>query len=465
MVPGSAEEAFGPERLPALVCRGSCHHPAMAAHGGELRYAEHDGAQLVYRMWGEGPPLLYVSSQFIPITAMDEEPAFERFIAQLASFATVIAFDRLGVGLSDPMHDDPTVEDWSAQLESVLDAAGFESGFVLGHGWGGLPSVTLAATHPARVDGLVLAMAAGWGETPGGFAVDEMVATARPSGQPASLDLLSLLSPTRADDVAFRRWWDSAGQRGASPAVAQQLLALQASADVTALIPEVDVPTLVIDRPDAPRAWTSDAPFGADIEGARVVEVDGIDFLLWLPDSDAVVAEIEDFLTGERRAAPGHRQLLTVVFTDIVGSTTAATRLGDDRWRDVLETHDRRMRSELQRHGGTEVDTAGDGFLSTFTTPSAAVRCARRLHRAMADIDLQLRVGIHCGEVEVREHSIAGIAVHLGARVQAKAEPGETWVTSTVREAMIGSPFAFSERGAHELKGVPGSWHLYAAVA
>jgi class 3 adenylate cyclase len=437
----------------------------VVALGGEIRYAEHRGAQLVYRMWGDGPPLLYVPSQFIPVTAIDEEPAYERFIAQLASFATVIAFDRRGIGLSDPMRDDPTVEDWSAQLESVLDAAGFESSFVLGHAWGGLASVTLAATHPERVDGLVLAMAAGWGGTPGDLTVDEVLATARPSDPPTSIDLLSVLSPTRVDDVAFRRWWASAGRRGASPAVAQQLLALQVSADVTALIPKVHVPTLVIDRPDALRSWPSDTPFGADIEGARVVEVDGIDVLLWLPDSEAVVSEIEDFLTGARRPAPVHRQLLTLMFTDVVGSTTSAARLGDDRWRDVLESHDRLMRAVLARHGGTEIDTAGDGFLSTFTTPSAAVQCAQRLHRAMADLDFQLRVGIHCGEVEVREHNIAGIAVHLAARVQAKAEPGETWVTSTVTEAMTGSAFVLADRGAHELKGVPGSWRLYAVTA
>jgi class 3 adenylate cyclase len=432
---------------------------------GEIRYAEHGDAHLAYRMWGDGPPLLYAHSQFIPVTAIDEEPAYERFIAQLASFATVIAFDRRGIGLSDPMRDDPTVEDWSAQLESVLDAAGFERSFVLGHGWGGLPSVTFAATHPERVKGLVLAMAVGWGGAPDGLAMDEVLATTRPSGQPTAVDLLSLLTPTRADDVAFRHWWDSAGQRGASPAVAQQLLALQVSAGVTDLFPQVHVPTLVIDRPDAARSWPSDTPFGADIEGARVVEVDGTDMLLWLPDSEAVVAEIEDLLTGERPNAPGHRQLLTVMFTDVVGSTTSAAQFGDDRWRDVLETHDRLMRAELRRHGGTEIDTAGDGFLSTFTTPSAAVGCARRLHRSMADIDIKLRIGIHCGEVEVREHNnIAGMAVHLGARVQAKADPGETWVTSTVREAMTGSAFAVEARGAHELKGVPGSWHLYAVT-
>jgi class 3 adenylate cyclase len=206
------------------------------------------------------------------------------------------------------------------------------------------------------------------------------------------------------------------------------------------------------------------ALFGADIDGARLVEVDGIDVLVWLPDSDAVVAEIEDFLTGERHPAPRQRQLLTVMFTDVVGSTTAAVRLRDDRWRDVLDTHDRLIRAELARGGGTEIDSAGDGFLSTFNTPSEASRCAQRLHRAMADIGVQLRVGIHCGEIELRAGSIAGIAVHIGARVQATAAPGETWVTSTVREVMTGSEFTLADRGAHQLKGVPGRWHLFAIV-
>jgi class 3 adenylate cyclase len=405
-----------------------------------------------------------VTSQFIPIAAIDEEPAYERFVARLATFATVIVFDRRGVGLSDPMRDDPTVDDWAAQLESVLDAAELHSSYVLAHGWGGLAAVTLAAISPERVRGLVLAMAAGVRGSPVTIAVDDVVATARPSGPATSVDLLRLLSPTRADDVAFRKWWDSAGRRGASPAVAQQLLAMQVSSDVSGLLPIVHVPTLVIDRPQARKSLPGFAPFGADIDGVRLVEVDGIDVLIWLPDSDAVVAEIEDFVTGERHPAPLRRQLLTVMFTDVVGSTTAAVRLLDDRWRDVLDTHDRLMRAELARDGGTEIDTAGDGFLSTFTTPSAAARCAQRLHRTMADIGVQLRIGIHCGEIERRTNSIAGIAVHIGARVQARAAPGETWVTSTVREVMTGSAFTFAERGAHELKGVRGRWHLYALV-
>jgi class 3 adenylate cyclase len=307
----------------------------------------------------------------------------------------------------------------------------------------------------------VLAVAAGRSITPPGVAADDVINAARPAVSAGAVDFFALLAPSRADDAAFRQWWDAAGPRGASPSVAQQLLHLQLTADVTPMTKEVQVPTLVVDRPGARFRMLEEA-FGADIEGARVAEVGGIDVLLWLPDSEAVVAEVEDFVTGERRAAPVHRQMLTVVFTDVVGSTDAAARLGDRRWRDLLESHDRLVRSELARHGGREIDTAGDGFLATFPMPSDAVRCARRLHETVVDLGLRLRIGIHCGEVEVRGENIAGIAVHLAARVQARSEPGETLVTSTVLESMIGSGVRFEGRGTHELKGVPGSWALFA---
>jgi class 3 adenylate cyclase len=429
---------------------------------GEIRYATHGDAHLAYRMWGEGSPLLYLPSQFIPIAAMDEEPSYERFLSGLAAFSTVIAFDRQGIGLSDPMRTEPTVEDWAAQGVSVLDAAGLDDAFVLAHAWGGLAGVTMAVRTPTRVRGLVLAVAAGRSIAPPGVAADDVINAARPAVSAGAVDFFALLAPSRADDSAFRQWWDAAGPRGASPSVAQQLLHLQLAADVTPMTKEVQVPTLVVDRPGA-RFRMLDEPFGADIPGARVAEVGGIDVLLWLPDSEAVVAEVEDFVTGERRVGPVHRQMSTVMFTDVVGSTDAAARLGDRRWRDLLEAHDRMMRSELARHGGQEIDTAGDGFLSTFAMPSDAVRCARRLHDAIAELGLQLRVGIHCGEVEVRGENIAGIAVHLAARVQARSEPGQTLVTSTVREAMIGSGVHFEALGGHELKGVPGSWDLFAA--
>lgn len=432
----------------------------MAGASGEIRYAAHAGAHLAYRMWGDGPPLLWVTSQFIPVSAMDEEPAYERFLMGLASFATVIAFDRLGVGLSDPMTEAPSAEDWTAQLESVITGAGFESAFLVAHGFGGIPAVTLAATRPARVRGLVLALALSGVEVEPED-IENITATAQPNAPNDEFDMLRGLAPSRADDPAFRRWWDDAGRRGASPAVAKALLTLQATADAAQYLDAVSAPTLIISRPQY-------SPIGAmrlleaEVPGARKVQVTGIDIFPWLPDSDTIVAEVEDFVTGERHGGSTTRSLLAVMFTDVVESTPSAVRLGDRQWTDLLEVHDRLLRRELDRHGGTDIDTAGDGFLSTFPTPSAAVQCASRLHRAMAEIGLRLRVGIHCGEVELRDPGIAGIAVHIAARVQAKAAPGETLVTSTTKDIVTGSGLELTQKGRYALKGLPGRWVLYA---
>lgn len=431
---------------------------------GDLRYAAHGDAHVAYRTWGEGPALLWLPSQFIPVMSMDDEPAYERFLLRLAAFSTVIAFDRLGIGLSDPIPsgERPTVKGWAAQCLSVLDAAEADRAYVVAHGGGGMPAVMLAARHRERVAGLVSAIAV----TDYGVGAQDSVTLNRVRGSAvpgteSDVDFLAELAPSRADDEGFRRWWNAAGQRGASPAVAQLLLEMQGTENVSDLVPDVDVPTLALYRPDNAQWVRGDPKFAAAIPGARVVEVAGIDALPWLPDSDAVVAEIEDFVTGTRRAIIGTRELLAVMFTDVVGSTDLAARLGDDHWRDLLEVHDRVMRRHLERHGGTEIDTAGDGFLSTFPTPSQAVQCATRLHRAMAEAGLHLRVGIHCGEVEVRGRNIAGMTVHLAARVQPKAAPATSVVTSTVREAMVGSGVTFTDYGAHGLKGIPGEWRLY----
>ncbi|MDQ1373788.1 MAG: hypothetical protein QOJ09_1126, partial [Actinomycetota bacterium] len=345
---------------------------------GDLRYAAHGDTHLAYRTWGQGPALLWLPSQFIPVMSMDDEPAYERFLLRLAAFGTVIAFDRLGIGLSDPMPpgERPTAAEWAAQCLSVLDAAEVERAYLLAHAGGGMPAVILAARHAERVAGLVSALAV---SDYGVGALDadalEQVRRSAVPGTDSKVDFIAVLAPSRADDEGFRRWMAQAGQRGASPAVAQLLLEMQGSENVNDLVPEVAVPTLAIYRPDYQSHWLSGNPrFAEKIPGARVVEVAGIDALPWLPDSDAVVAEIEDFVTGARRALTGSRDLLAVMFTDVVGSTDTAARIGDDRWRDLLETHDRIMRRHLERHGGTEIDTAGDGFLTTFATPSQAVQ-------------------------------------------------------------------------------------------
>ncbi|MEY2474934.1 MAG: hypothetical protein QOG87_249 [Actinomycetota bacterium] len=439
---------------------------------GEIRYAKHGDAHLAYRVWGEGPPLLWLPSQFIPVVAMDEEPAYERFLSRLASFSTLIAFDRIGIGLSDPIEPDnpPSIEEWAAEILSVLDAAGTDRAHLLAHLGGGMPAVLVAVEHPERVSGLVMAMGVGgFGDVAKDPDVLELVmSSASPEyteKHGRQVDFLAEMAPTRSSDPRFRSWWDNAGRRGASPSVARTYLGVHARSDVTGLAGQVTVPTLVINRPAYQAVITrGNYLFGMAIPGARLVEVPGIDALPWLPDSEALVAEVEDFVTGARRPNQATRTLLTVMFTDVVGSTDMAARLGDDSWRDVLETHDQLMRRELARHDGREIDTAGDGFLTTFAAPTHAVRCAARLHRAMAAIGLQLRVGIHCGEVEVRGQNIAGIAVHIAARVQSKAEPAETLVTSTVKEIMAGSDLTFTHRGMHPLKGVPDEWSLFAVL-
>ena len=269
---------------------------------GEIRYAEHGDAHLAYRVWGEGPPLLWVTSQFIPVSAMDEEPAYERFLMRLASFATVIAFDRLGIGLSDPMTEAPTAEDWTAQLESVMTAAGFDSAFLVAHGFGGIPAVTFAATRSERVRGLVLALAlAGVDVAPED--IEQITATARPGIAGEEYDMLRGLAPSRADDPAFRRWWDDAGRRGARPAVAKALLTLQAHASATHYLDPVSAPTLIISRPQHVSIRTMRL-LEAEVPGARRIQVAGIDIFPWLPDSDTIVAEVEDFVTGERHGDP-----------------------------------------------------------------------------------------------------------------------------------------------------------------
>lgn len=442
----------------------------MAGADGDIRYAAHGDTHLAYRVWGEGPPVVYLPSQFIPVVAMDEEPAYERFISRLASFSTLIAFDRLGIGLSDPIpsEDHATVDRWAAQVLSVLDAAGVDRAYVLATLGGGMPAVTVAAQRPERVIGLILAMAvANFGAAASDASVLERLKESASPDYEADhgrdIDFLAEMAPTRASDPRYRSWWDNAGRRGASPAVARTYLAIHALGDVMPLVPEVTVPTLVIDRPAHRSVYVQgDYRFGMAIPGARLAEVPGIDSLPWLPDSEALVAEVEDFVTGARRPSAATRSLLTIMFTDVVGSTTTAASLGDDGWRDLLEMHDRLMRRELARSDGHERNTAGDGFLATFPGPTQAVQCAARLHRVMGELGLQLRVGIHCGEVEVRENNIAGIAVHLAARVQAAAEPGQTLVTSTVKEAMTGSSFTFDDRGRHTLKGVPDEWCLFA---
>jgi class 3 adenylate cyclase len=276
-------------------------------------------------------------------------------------------------------------------------------------------------------------------------------------------DVLEMLAPSVARDQGFRNWWDAAGNRAASPSMARRANQALADADARDKLPLITSPTLVMHRADSSFVAVGHGRYLAEnIEGARYVELPGTDSLYWVGDTTPVLAEIEEFVTGKRGGTDFERVLTTIVFTDIVGSTERAATLGDEHWRDLLDSHDTVVRKELMRYGGREVNTAGDGFVATFSSPSVALDCAEEIVDAVMALGIEVRVGIHAGEVEMRGHDVAGMAVHIGARVAALAGPSEVLVSSTVREIVTGSHRKFTDRGEHRLKGVPGTWCVYA---
>ncbi|OBI22313.1 adenylate/guanylate cyclase domain-containing protein, partial [Mycobacterium sp. E2497] len=283
-----------------------------------------------------------------------------------------------------------------------------------------------------------------------------------PDAVEQGFDMLGIIAPSVASDAAFRSWWDMAGNRAASPSMARAFINRIREGDVRDRLPRVAVPTLILHRDNPDFSPVGHAHYLAEhIPGSRLVELPGRDALYWVGDTAPVLDEIEEFITGVRGVSDAERLLTTIVFTDIVGSTERAALLGDHRWRDLLDNHDTLVRHELQRFGGREVNTAGDGFVATFTSPSAAIACADSITDAVRVLGIEVRVGIHAGEVEVRGNDVAGMAVHIGARVAALAGPGEVLVSSTVRDIVTGSRHRFGDRGEAALRGVPGQWRLY----
>jgi class 3 adenylate cyclase len=286
-----------------------------------------------------------------------------------------------------------------------------------------------------------------------------------PDAVEQGFDMLGIIAPAVADDAAFRSWWDMAGNRAASPSMARAFINKVREGDVRDRLPRVAVPTLILHRDNPGFSPVGHAHYLAErIPGSRLVELPGEDALYWVGDTAPMLDEIEEFITGVRGGSDAERLLTTIMFTDIVGSTERAAALGDHRWRDLLDNHDRIVRHELQRFSGREVNTAGDGFVATFSSPSAAIACADAIVDAIHVLGIEVRVGIHAGEVEVRGADVAGMAVHIGARVAALAGPNEVLVSSTLRDIVTGSRHRFGDRGETTLKGVPGYWRLYALV-
>jgi pimeloyl-ACP methyl ester carboxylesterase len=433
-----------------------------------------DGVSIAYQVVGDGPiDLVWVPGWVSHLEAGWEEPTLAAFCDRLASFSRLIMFDKRGTGLSDrvPIDQLPSLETRMDDLRSVCDAVGSDHAALLGVSEGAPLCMLFAATYPERTSAVVLvggyARRLKSDDYPAGTSAEALEAfleeIARDWGGPVGL---KSRAPSRADDPRFAENWARYLRLGASPAAVAALVRMNAEIDVRSLLPNVLVPTLVLHRTGDRVIPVEAGRYLAErIPDATLVELPGDDHLPWVGDTDAVLGEIEHFLTGSRPRPVVERVLATVLFTDIVGSTQKLATLGDAAWKETLAAHDERAKAEIHRHNGTYVSSTGDGLLATFDGPARAVRCAQAIGAGVRPLGLEIRAGCHTGEVErSADGDVRGIAVHIGARVAARAGASEVLVSSTVKDLVAGSGLVFEDRGEHELKGVPGSWHLYAVA-
>ena len=434
-----------------------------------IRYARNGEVSIAYRVGGEGPVDVLFMGGFVSHLEIGLEPPLaERFWQRMGSFARVIAFDKRGMGLSDA--GAYTLENIVGDALAVLDACGVERVVVFGVSEGGAAATMLAATHPECVNAMVLygtfARMSRARDYPEGVPVEVTRAfwgrMIERWGDPASIDEWA---PSAAHDPEVRDWWARMLRSGASPGAMRTIGLMYEQLDVRPLLSAVSVPTLVLYRvgDELVRPALSRA-VARGIAGARVVELAGADHLWVAGDQDAMLGEIEEFVTGRPAAAVSDRVLATVLFNDIVRSTDRAAELGDRRWRELLGQYRRRIERELVRFRGRLVKWTGDGVLATFDGPARAVRCALAIRAGASALGLEVRAGVHTGECEVMADDVAGIAVHLAARVLATAEPGEVVASGTVTDLVVGSGLEFELRGTRVLTGVPGEWRLYAAT-
>jgi class 3 adenylate cyclase len=445
----------------------------------ETQYANTgDGAHLAYQVIGDGPVDLVLMSQGAQNMELGwEVAAFARVFRRLASFSRLIRFDYRGDGLSDPraLSGRSSIEERAEDLLAVLDSVGSERPAVLANGTAGLSAIFFAATYPSRTASLVLdgcyARLARAGNYPWGIPQEllgqAVTRTAEAAvGGDAMERGLRYVAPHALEDAEFVTQWERYIRHVRPPGAIRGDAEGWAYGDVRALLSSIQAPTLVLYRKGDRFAGKPHAAYLAEhIAVAKLVEVSGEDNYIFVGDPDADLDEIEEFLTGARHAPVTDRVLATVLFTDIVSSTERAAELGDRRWRQLLDAHDRAVRRQLERFRGREVNTSGDSFLATFDGPGRAIECAGAIRDAVLALGLELRVGLHTGEIEIRGSGVAGMAVHLGARVAALAGPREVLVSSTVKDLVVGSGVGFQDRGEHELKGVPGTWRLYAVTA
>lgn len=438
----------------------------------DVHYARSGDLRIAHATFGNGP----VDFVFVPgfVSHLEnwwETNAPARFFRRIASFSRLIMFDKRGTGMSDPFVGVPTLEDRIDDVRAVMDAVDSTSAFMCGLSEGGPMSILFSATYPDRTRGLILIGSNvrlleapdwpyGWSRERLQELLEEVSENWGQGG------LMNLFLPSFVGDERAKRLWTRYQRMGGSPGTARALMEANMLIDVRPVLSHVQVPTLVIHRTDERVVSVGNARYAAEhIPSARLLEQPGEDHLPWLGDTDGMLDAIEEFVTGSRHRVDADRILAAVLFTDIVDSTRRAADAGDRRWRGLLDAHDEISVSEVERFGGRRVKTTGDGMLALFDGPARGVRCAEAVRDAVGELGIEIRAGLHVGECELRGDDVGGLAVHIAARVAGLARPGEILVSRTVRDLVAGSGLRFSERGEHELKGVPERWPLYVVAS
>jgi class 3 adenylate cyclase len=439
----------------------------------ETRYARSGDTHIAYQVVGQGPiDIVYVPGWVSHVELCWDEPTYARFLNRLTSFARLIMFDKRGTGLSDRVRDDqlPTLEERMDDLHVVMDAAGSERAAFFGFSEGGNLSALFAATYPERTTALVM-----YGSFAKRIWSQDYQWAPTPEERQKEYDFIerewgNLMDlehyvPSMVNNEAFARRLATYLRRSASPGAAVTLLKMNTQIDITNVLPTIHVPTLVIHRTGDRDSNVEEGRWLADrITGALFKELPGDDHFPWVGDQDAIISEIQEFLTGVRPVSEETRVLATIMFTDIVGSTQVAHNVGDQAWKRLLDRHDHICEDSILRFRGRLVNKTGDGVLATFDGPGRGISCAKEILDRIRELGLEIRSGLHTGECEIRGEDTAGVAVHLAARVSALAAPGELLVSRTVRDLVAGSGIKFEDRGTHELRGFSEKWQLFAVA-
>jgi len=437
----------------------------------ETKYIKVGDVHIAYQVVGDGPVDVVFVPGFVSHLEYEwEHPRAARFFHRLASFSRLIRFDKRGTGLSDRVAI-PTLEERMDDVRAILDATGSTRAALIGVSEGGPMSLLYAATYPERTSALVLYGSyarRGWApDHPFGIAPEKMQRLLdtfeKDWGRSVAMDVWS---PSLIGDEAYKQWRATYLRLSASPGAAISVMRMNMEIDVRHILSAIRVPTLILHRiGDRLTPVEQGRYLAKNIQGAKLVELPGEDHTPYAGDTDALLDEIEEFLTGVRHGPEPDRILATILFTDIVGSTKRAAELGDRAWRELLEEHHLVVRRQLARFRGQEIDTAGDGFLASFDGPGRAIHCALNICREVRSLGIEVRAGLHTGECQMMSGKLGGIAVHIGSRIADLAGPGEVLVSNTVKDLVVGSGIAFDERGVHALSGVPGEWQLFAIAS